>query len=100
DLGAQIAPTGTTASNYINGTLMSFENFYASQGGDIQYTDTSKQRGVVASANPGVLEYFTGLSSEIKADANGDGKPDTFTIRVDQSNNNSGWPLFTTTKTD
>ena len=81
--GGLIAPTNTTALQYINGTAMSFEDYYASQGGVIQY---GVKNGKISQTNPGVFFYFTGDSGQIKGvDANHDAKVDSITIKVDQT---------------
>ena len=51
----QIAPTGTTVNQYISGTAVDFSDFYASQGGNIQYTVSDQ--GKISGTNPGV--FFT-----------------------------------------
>ncbi|HEY9616502.1 MAG TPA: hypothetical protein V6C64_06665, partial [Microcoleaceae cyanobacterium] len=82
---AQIAPTNTTPQQYINGTAVDFDQYYASQGGAIQY---GVNREKINQTNPGVLYYYTGLSNSIKGvDANSDGKADSITVFIDQSNN-------------
>lgn len=83
---AQIAPTGATINQYINGTAQDFDQFYASQGGVIQYgTKVNK----INSTNPGVFFYFTGLSNTIKGFDGPDAgtAPDLMSIKIDQSNN-------------
>jgi hypothetical protein len=84
DVG-QISPTGVTPNQYINGTAPDFSQFYASQGGVIQY-DTNK--GKINQTNPGVFFYYTGLSNTIKGvDVNGTPGVDPITVFIDQSNN-------------
>ena len=81
--GGLIAPTNTTVLQYINGTAMSFEDYYASQGGVIQY---GVKNGKISQTNPGVFFYFTGDSGQIKGvDVNHDAKVDSITIKVDQT---------------
>ncbi|MGB4346035.1 MAG: matrixin family metalloprotease, partial [Burkholderiaceae bacterium] len=86
-----IAPTGATIQQYINGTAMRFEDYYASQGGDIQYGVKANK---ISQTNPGVFFYFSGLSEAIKGVDNvnnttllagSDGKADMVKIVVDQS---------------
>ena len=60
----QITPTGTTVNQYINGTAVDFSDYYASQGGVIQYNVNNQ--GKIGSTNPGVFFYYTGLSNTIK----------------------------------
>ena len=60
----QIAPTGTTVNQYIDGTAVDFDDYYASQGGVIQYNVNNQ--GKIGSTNPGVFFYYTGLSDTIK----------------------------------
>ena len=79
--GALIAPTGTTPLQYINGTAMTFQDYYAYQGGDIQYGVKS---GKINQTNPGVFFYFTGASGDIK-DGDNDNVIDTIQIKVDQA---------------
>ncbi len=86
-----IAPTGATIQQYINCTAMSFEDYYASQGGVIQYGVKANK---ISQTNPGVFFYFSGLSEAIKGVDNvnnatllagSDGKADMMKIVVDQS---------------
>ncbi len=78
-----IAPTATTVQQYIDGTYQTFQNYYASQGGAVQY---SVKSGKISQTNPGVFFYFTGASGQIKGlDANNDNRADAITIKVDQS---------------
>ena len=79
--GALIAPTGTTPLQYVNGTALTFEEYYASQGGDIQY---GVKGGKISQTNPGVFFYFTGASGDIK-DGDNDNVIDTIQIKIDQS---------------
>jgi hypothetical protein len=58
----QITPTGTTCEQYVNGTAVDFDVFYASQGGVIQY---SVKANKISATNPGVFFYYTGLSQTI-----------------------------------
>jgi hypothetical protein len=84
DVG-QISPTGVTPNQYINGTAPDFSQFYASQGGVIQY---STNKGNIGQTNPGVFFYYTGLSNTIKGvDVNGTLGVDPITVFIDQSNN-------------
>ncbi len=76
-----IAPTGTTPEQYISGGAMTFQTYYASQGGAIQYGVTS---GKIGQTNPGVFFYMTGAKGDIK-DADNDNILDPISIRVDQS---------------
>ena len=76
---AQIAPTGTTCDQYVNGTALDFSTYYAYQGGVIQY---GINKGLINSTNPGVFYYYTGLSGLIKGDGS---KP--INVFIDQSNN-------------
>lgn len=76
---AQIAPTGTTCDQYINGTALDFSTFYAYQGGVIQYTTN---KGLINGTNPGVFYYYTGLSGLIKGDG-----IESINVFIDQSNN-------------
>jgi hypothetical protein len=86
---AQIAPTNTTPQQYINGTAPDFSQFYASQGGVIQYS-TNKNK--ISQTNPGVFFYYTGLSNTIKGFDGPDAgtAPDQMSIFIDQSNNRNG----------
>ncbi len=79
--GALIAPTGTTPLQYINGTAMTFQDYYAYQGGDIQYGVKS---GKINQTNPGVFFYFTGASGDIK-DGDNDNVIENIEIKIDQS---------------
>ncbi|PXW89616.1 hypothetical protein C8R34_10415 [Nitrosomonas sp. Nm84] len=96
---AQITPTGTTVQQYINGTAPNFEDFYASQGGVIQYGVKS---GLINSTNPGVFFYYTGLSNTIKGfDGSDPGTaPDPMTVFIDQSDNSGSVGAFSLTKND
>lgn len=78
-----IAPTNTTPYQYISGTYQTFQDYYASQGGDIQY---GVKGGKISQANPGVFFYFTGASGDIVG-ADGDDSDalaDQMTITIDQ----------------
>jgi hypothetical protein len=86
----QIAPTGTTCQQYVNGTAVDFDVFYASQGGVIQYTVKSNR---INSTNPGVFFYYTGRSQTIT----GSGPR---TVYIDQSDNSSVVGAFSATKND
>ncbi len=79
--GALIAPTGTTPLQYINGTAMTFQDYYAYQGGDIQY---GVKGGKISQTNPGVFFYFTGASGDIK-DGDNDNVIDTISVKIDQA---------------
>jgi uncharacterized repeat protein (TIGR01451 family) len=81
---ALIAPTNTTPYQYISGTAMSFQDYYASQGGDIQYGVKS---GKISQTNPGVFFYFTGASGDIAGvdGPDADTKADTMTVTIDQT---------------
>ncbi len=80
---ALIAPTNTTPYQYISGTAMSFQDYYAYQGGVIQY---SVKSGKISQTNPGVFFYFTGASGDIDGvDANNDGNADQMTVTIDQT---------------
>ena len=96
----QITPTGTTCEDYISGMAENFEDYYDFQGGDIQYNDNNKAPGVINAVNPGVFFYYTGLSGRLKADADGDGTADPFSVTIDQSNDNSDFALFETVQKD
>ena len=73
---AQIAPTGTTCDQYIQGKAQDFSDYYASQLGNIQY---GTRNGRINSTNPGVFFYYTGLSGAIKGAA-------PITVKIDQEN--------------
>jgi hypothetical protein len=84
---AQIAPTGTTVQQYINGTAKDFSEYYASQGGVVQY---GIKDHLINNTNPGVFFYYTGLSNAIKGvDSNNDHKVDPMTVFINQSDNSS-----------
>ncbi len=80
---ALIAPTNTTPYQYISGTYQTFQEYYASQGGDIQY---GVRGGKIGQTNPGVFFYFTGASGDIVgADGiDNDTLADQMTITIDQ----------------
>jgi hypothetical protein len=80
----QILPTNTSCDMYIAGTAIDFEDYYADQGGDIQYN--AKKNGDIVSVNPGVFFYYTGLSNELTADVD--------KVYIDQENDNNLFPLF------
>ncbi len=82
---ALIAPTGTTAYQYISGTAMSFEAYYNDQGGVIQY---GVKGGKIGQTNPGVFFYFTGASGDIK-DGDHDGKVEKISVLIDQTGTSS-----------
>jgi hypothetical protein len=86
----QIAPTGTTCQQYVNGTAVDFDVYYASQGGVIQYTVKSNK---INSTNPGVFFYYTGRSQTMT----GSGPR---TVYINQSDNSSVVGAFSTTKLD
>ena len=96
----QIAPTGTTAQQYVNGTALDFSTYYASQGGVIQYNVNN--RGNIGSTNPGVFFYYTGLSNTIKGFDGADAgtAADPMVIKIDQSDNSTLFGAFTATKND
>ncbi|MDO9212310.1 MAG: Calx-beta domain-containing protein [Methylococcales bacterium] len=101
---AQIAPTGTTAQQYINGTSQDFSDYYASQGGVVQY---GVKGDLINNTNPGVFFYYTGLSNTIKGFDGPDtgSAPDLMTVFIDQSDNyfdkgNDFVKAFTATKND
>ena len=72
-----------TADEYIQGTYgQDFQEYYASQGGVIQYS-VAKKTGLISQANPGVFFYYTGLDGVIQ----GDGTP--LVVTIDQSNDES-----------
>ncbi len=78
-----IAPTATTVSQYISGTASTFESYYASQGGDVQY---GVKGGLISQTNPGVFFYFTGLSNGlVGVDVDGKAGVDKMSILIDQS---------------
>ena len=81
---ALIAPTNTTPYQYISGTAMSFQDYYADQGGVIQY---SVKAGKISQTNPGVFFYFTGASGDIVGvdGADADTKADAMTVKIDQT---------------
>ncbi len=93
-----IAPTSTTVSQYISGTASTFEAYYASQGGVVQY---GVKGGLIGQTNPGVFFYFTGLSGGLKAaDVNTDSVADKMTIFVDQSDTSPTIGAFMPTFSD
>ncbi len=81
---AQIAPTGTTCDQYIDGTAQDFSTYYAYQGGVIQYGVGSSGRfkDQINQTNPGVFFYYTGLSNTIKGTGGS-----SITVKIEQSNN-------------
>jgi hypothetical protein len=85
DVG-QITPTGVSCDQYVQGTAPDFSQFYASQGGVVQYS-TNKNK--ISQTNPGVFFYYTGLSNTIKGFDGPDAgtAPDPMTIFINQSNN-------------
>jgi len=79
---ALIAPTSTTVGQYLNGSALSFQQYYDFQGGVIQYS-TSLKTGKITQTNPGVLFYFTGASGSIKV---ADGKAtEQLSVTIDQT---------------
>jgi hypothetical protein len=96
----QIAPTNTTCVEYINSTAQDFSQFYASQGGVIQYNVNNQ--GKIGSTNPGVFFYYTGLSGSIKGFDGLDAgtAPDSITVKIDQSDPSDLFPAFMATKND
>jgi hypothetical protein len=87
---AQIAPTGTTCAQYVNGTAVDFSDYYASQGGVVQY---GVQSNKINQTNPGVFFYYTGLSQALAGSG-------ARTVYIDQSDNSSVVGAFTATKND
>ncbi len=82
-------PTNTDCHEYLAGSP-TFEEYYAYQGGVIQYGVRS---GLINQTNPGVFFYYTGASGAIYAD---DASP--ITLYIDQSDDNASVKAFTTTK--
>jgi len=81
-VSALIAPTNTTINQYLNGSALSFQQYYDFQGGVIQYS-TSLKTGKISQTNPGVLFYFTGASGSIKV---ADGKTtEQLSVTIDQT---------------
>ena len=81
-VSALIAPTNTTINQYLNGSTLSFQQYYDFQGGVIQYS-TSLKTGKISQTNPGVLFYFTGASGSIKV---ADGKTtEQLSVTIDQT---------------
>ena len=79
---ALIAPTSTTINQYLDGSALSFQQYYDFQGGVIQYS-TSLKTGKISQTNPGVLFYFTGASGSIKV---ADGKTtEQLSVTIDQT---------------
>ncbi|MFZ3285678.1 MAG: cadherin-like domain-containing protein [Telluria sp.] len=96
---ATIAPTGVSALQYLQGTAPDFSQFYAGQGGVVQYN--GGQNGAVTGTNPGVFFYYTGLSNTIRGiDANNDKKPDLLKVLIDQSDNSNLFGAFAATQND
>ncbi len=60
-----IAPTNTTVGQYLDGSALSFQQYYGYQGGAIQY-GASLTTGKITQTNPGVFFYFSGASGSIK----------------------------------
>ena len=88
---ALIAPTSTTINQYLDGSALSFQQYYDFQGGVIQYS-TSLKTGKISQTNPGVLFYFTGASGSIKV---ADGKTtEQLSVTIDQKVSlKSGLPI-------
>lgn len=84
--GGLIAPTGTSPEQYIDGTAMTFQEYYAYQDSVIQY---GVKNGKISQTNPGVFFYFTGATGDIQ-DGNNDSVIDDVTIEIDQSRSESG----------
>jgi uncharacterized repeat protein (TIGR01451 family) len=77
-----IAPTSTTVNQYLDGSALSFQQYYDFQGGVIQYS-TSLKTEKISQTNPGVLFYFTGASGSIKV---ADGKTtEQLSVTIDQT---------------
>lgn len=91
---ALIAPTNTTAQQYINGTALTFEDFYASHAGVIEYGVRS---GKINSTNPGVFFYFTGGTGQIiGADgSDADSLADAMTVVIDQTRTSNNTRMTT-----
>ena len=85
---ARITPTGTTCEQYVNGTAVDFSDFYASQGGVVQYGIKADK---INSTNPGVFFYYTGLSGAFTG--SGD-------VLINQEDNNADVGPFSMTKND
>ncbi|MEJ8827202.1 hypothetical protein WKW80_35340, partial [Variovorax humicola] len=96
----QITPTGTTPNQYIDGSALDFSDYYASQGGVIQYGVNNQ--GKIGQTNPGVFFYYTGLSNAIKGFDGPDSgtAPDAMTIKIDQSDSSALFGAFTATTND
>ncbi len=94
-----IAPTSTTVGQYIDGTAMSFEDYYAAQGGVIEY---SVRNGQIHQTNPGVFFYYTGLSNTIVGVDGADAgtSADPMTVVIDQSDDSGLVGPFKMTKND
>ena len=94
-----IAPTSTSVGQYIDGTAMSFEDYYAAQGGVIEY---SVRNGQIHQTNPGVFFYYTGLSNTIVGVNGADAgtSADPMTILIDQSDDSGLVGPFKMTKND
>ena len=87
---AQIAPTGTTCQQYVNGTAQDFADYYAYQGGVVQYGVKSNK---INQTNPGVFFYYTGLSKALAGSG-------ARTVYIDQSDNSTVVGPFKATKND
>ena len=94
-----IAPTSTSVGQYIDGTAMSFEDYYAAQGGVIEY---SVRNGQIHQTNPGVFFYYTGLSNTIVGADGADAgtSADPMTVLIDQSDDSGLVGPFKMTKND
>ena len=90
-VSALIAPTSTTVNQYLDGSALSFQQYYDYQGGVIQYS-TSLKTGKISQTNPGVLFYFTGASGSIKV---ADGQTtEQLSVTIDQTVSlKSGTPI-------
>jgi uncharacterized repeat protein (TIGR01451 family) len=78
----QVAPTGTTVGQYLNGTSSNLE--------DAQYSILNPGK---IQTNPGVFFYFTGRSGDLVADSKGH-----LSIDIVQSNDNANFSLFDVVK--
>ncbi len=89
-----IAPTGTTPQQYIGGTAETFQSYYNSQGGVIQYGVKS---GLINSTNPGVFFYFTGATGGIRGvdGPDADSLADPMTVVIDQTRSSNNASMTT-----
>lgn len=85
--GGVIMPTGTDCHDYIQADPETFQEYYAGQGGVIQY---SVKGNVINALNPGVFFAFFG-KDEVITDSDGDG---TIKIFIDQSNDENNNPNY------